>query len=82
MYNSKFKPLYTAFLYSIKLYEYRIGIKLDKDPLAGEQNNYLNEIVNAQIVFDLDTWARNPIINFKVKNYLFGVINIVKNQKE
>ena len=82
MYNSKFKPLYTAFLYSIKLYEYRIGIKLDKDPLAGEQNNYLNEIVNAQIVFDLDTWARNPTISFKVKNYLFGVINIVKNQKE
>ena len=25
---------YTSFLYSIKLSEYRIGIKFDKDPLA------------------------------------------------
>ena len=30
VYNSKLKPLYTAFLHSIKLSEYRIGIKLMK----------------------------------------------------
>ena len=41
VYNSKLKPLYTAFLHSIKLFGYRIGIKFDKDPLAVEQNNYL-----------------------------------------
>ena len=29
-YNSKLKPLYTAFLHSIKLSEYRIGINFDK----------------------------------------------------
>ena len=37
VFNSKFKPLYDAFLNSIKLSEYRIGIKFDKDPLAIEQ---------------------------------------------
>ena len=38
--NSKFEPLYTAFLHSIKLSEYRMGIKFDKGILAVEQNNY------------------------------------------
>ena len=31
VYTSKFKPLYTAFLHSIKLSGYRIRIKFDKD---------------------------------------------------
>ena len=31
------KPLYTAFLNSIKLSEYRIRIKFNKDPLAAKQ---------------------------------------------
>ena len=31
IYNSKYKPLYTAFLHSIKLCGYKMGIKLDKD---------------------------------------------------
>ena len=52
--NSKLKPLYTAFLNSIKAFEYRIGITFDKDPLAVEQNNYLTKILNAFIVHDLD----------------------------
>ena len=34
IFNSKLKPLYTAFLDSIKLSEYKIGIKFDKDPLG------------------------------------------------
>ena len=41
--------LYTAYLHSLKLSEYRIGIKLDKDPLAVEQNNHLTKIVNVYI---------------------------------
>ena len=40
VYNSKYKLLYTAFLHSIKLSRYRIGIKFDKEPLTEEQNNY------------------------------------------
>ena len=63
--------LYTAFLHSIKLSWYRIGIKFDKDPLAVEQNNYLTQIVNVYIVYDLDAWPRNPTNNFKFKNFLF-----------
>ena len=43
------------------------------------QNNYLTKNVNVYIVYDLDTWPRNPTYNFKFKNCLFGATNIVKN---
>ena len=36
VYNSKLKPLYTAFLHSIKLSGYKMGIKFDKDPLVDQ----------------------------------------------
>ena len=77
VYNSKLKPLYTAFLHSIKLSGYKMGIKFDKDPLAVEQNNYLSKIVNVYTVYDLDAWPRNPTNNFKFKNCLFGAISIL-----
>ena len=54
IYHSNLKPLYTAFLHSIKCSEYRIRMKFGKDSLAVEQNNYLNKIVNFYIVYDLD----------------------------
>ena len=66
-------------MHSIKLPEYRIGIKFDKDPLATEQNNYLTKIVNFYIVYDLVAWPRNPANNFKFKNCLFEATNVVKN---
>ena len=66
-------------MYRIKLSEYRIGIKFDKDTLIVEQNNYLPKIVNVYIVYDLDAWPRNPTNNFKFKNCLFKATNIVKN---
>ena len=66
-------------MHSVKLFEYRIGIKFDKYPLALEQNNYLTKIVNVYIVYDLDTWTKNPTNNSKFKNCLFGASNIVKN---
>ena len=77
--NSELKALYTAFLHSIKLCEYRIEIKFDKDPLAVEQNNCLRKIVNVYIIYDLDAWPRNPTNNFKFKKYVFRATNIVKN---
>ena len=40
VFNSKLKPLYTEFLHSIKLSEYRMEKKVDKDPLAVEKNVY------------------------------------------
>ena len=54
VYTSKRKALYTAFLHSIKLSGYRMGIKFDKNPLAVEQKNHLTKIVNLYIVYDLD----------------------------
>ena len=36
VHNSKLKPLHTAFLHTIKLSGYKMGIKFDKDPLAVE----------------------------------------------
>ena len=39
VYTSKFNPLYTTFLHSVKLSGYRMGIKFDKNPLAVEQNH-------------------------------------------
>ena len=48
-----------------------------KEPLAMEQNNYFTKIVNVYIVYDLDSWERNPSNNFKFKNCLFGATSIV-----
>ena len=66
-------------MHSIKLSEYRMGTKIDKDPLAVEQNNYTTRIVNVYIVYFLDAWPRNPTNNFKFKNCLFDTTNIVKS---
>ena len=46
VHHSKLKPLCAAFLHSIKLSEFKMGIKFDKDSLAVEQNNYLTKNVN------------------------------------
>ena len=70
VYTSKLKLLYTAFLHSIKLYGYKVGIKFDKDPSAVKQNNYATKIVNAYIVYDLDTWTNNPVRNVTFKKVL------------
>ena len=74
VYSSKPKPLYAAFLNSIKLCEYRIGIKFDKEPLILKQINYLTKTVNVYIVYNLDAWPRY----WKFKGCLFGITNIVK----
>ena len=44
-----------------------MGIKLDKDGLAVEQNNYATKIANASIVYDLDTWSNNRLRSFTLK---------------
>ena len=48
-------------------------------PLAVEQNNYLNKIVNVYIVYDLDAWPKIRLRNFTLKNCLFGATNTIKN---
>ena len=66
--TSKLKPLCTAFLHSIKLSGYKMGIKFDKDPLAVEQNIFASKIVSVYIVYNLDARPKNPTNNFKFKN--------------
>ena len=80
MYTSKLKPIYTAFLHSMKLSVYRARIKTDNDVLAIIQNNYVTKIVNKYIVFELDVWRRIPLNNFKLKNCLFGATNTLTNK--
>ena len=78
LYTSKRKPLYTAFLHSIKPSGYGIRTQFNNSILAVEQN-YATKSVNAYIGDDLGGWSKNPLNNFKIKNCLFGVTNIVKN---
>ena len=68
-------------MHSIKLSEFRMGIKFDKDPLVVEQNKMQHEskIINVYIVYDLDAWPGNPTNNFKFKNCLLGATSVVKN---
>ena len=68
---------------SAKLSGYRTGIKLDDSALVAEKNNYASKIANAYIVYDLDTWPKNPLNNFTLKKCFLGATNIVKsNVKE
>ena len=39
----------------------------------------MTKIVNFCIVYDLDSWTKNPTNNLKFKNCLFGATNIAKN---
>ena len=79
VYTSKLKPLYTAFLHTIKFSGYKVRKKFDKDPLAVEQSNYAAKVVDTYIVFDLDTWPNNLLRNFTLKNCLFGATSMVKS---
>ena len=65
--NSEHKTLYNAFLHSIKISGYKVGIKFGKDTLAAEQNNYLPKIVNVYIVYNLDENPKLPPKIFKLK---------------
>ena len=39
----------------------------------------MSKIVNVYIIYDLDTWPRNPANNFKFKDCLFEATSVVKN---
>ena len=67
----------TPFLHNIKLSGYRMRIKVNKDPLVVEQK-YTTRIIRAYIFYKLDAWPTNSLYNFKLRNCLFGVTNIVK----
>ena len=79
VHNSELQSLCTAFLHSIKLSGYVMGIKFDKDPLVVEQNNYLIKILIVDIAHDLNAWPRYPSNNFKFENCLFRETSIIEN---
>ena len=56
----------------MKLSAYRIGIKLDKDNFAVEQNNYLTTIVNVYVVYDLGDWLKIRHITFTLKKLVWS----------
>ena len=78
VYNSKLKPLYTASVHSLKHFGCQMGLNFNEDPLDVEQNNYLTKISNVYIVYDLAAMSKIPLKSFELKNYLFGVTNIIK----
>ena len=59
-------------MHSIKLSGY-------EDPLAVVQNNYTTKVVNALIVYVLDTWPNNPLRDFTLYNCLFVATSVLKN---
>ena len=40
---------------------------------------YSNFILNLYIAYELNTWPRNPVSNFTLKNRLFVTIKLVRN---
>ena len=58
LYTSKFKPLYSIFLHSIKPSGYRMKTKSDKDTLAIKQDSYLTKVLNFYIDYDLQPWQK------------------------
>ena len=40
---------------------------------------YSNFILNLYIAYELNTWSRNPINNFTLRNRLFVTIKLVRN---
>ena len=65
-------------MYSKKLSEYKVGIKLDKDPLGVEQNNYASKTVKAQIVKWLRCFAKKSSKQFGIGKLFFCGTKIVK----
>ena len=65
-------------MHTTKLSGYKKWLKLNKDPLAVEKNNYATKIVNAYIVYDLDASPRNYLNNFRSKNCFYYASDIVR----
>ena len=58
----------------------RVHLKFNNSVLEQKSfpSSYSNFILNLYIVYELNTWPRNPAINFTLKIYLFGTVKLVK----
>ena len=82
LYKSKLLPLHCSFLPNITfwvLFWVPNSIQFINTRLVVEKNNYAAKNVNAYIAYDLDNWPKISLINFTLKNCLFGATNMVKN---
>ena len=66
VYSSILSPQHTVFLHNIKLFEYKIEIKFDKDPTAKQ---LCGQNCKCFFIYDLYSWPRNQLNNFTLKNY-------------
>ena len=59
----------------------RINLKFSNSASVpkGFPSLYTNFILNLYIVYELNTWPRNPANNFTLKNCLFGTVKLVRN---
>ena len=56
----------------LKRFGRKIETQFNNTPLIVEQNNYATKAVNGYIVYISDTWRRNLLDNFVLKNYLLN----------
>ena len=57
-----------------------MGMPFNNIPLVLEQNTYAIKIVNAYIVYDLDSWSKISLKKHStLKNCFFGATNMAKN---
>ena len=75
-------PQYTHFFHSIKCFGHLIGIKLIYGSFSCRTKKYAAKIINAYIVYELDTWPKNPLENFTLKNFQFGATSILKSSNK
>ena len=52
---------------------------MNENLLVVEQNNYATKVVNAYIIYELETWLENTLNDFKLRNCFFGAASIIKN---
>ena len=59
----------------------RINLKFNNSVLVQTifSKLYSSFILNLYIVYELNTWPRNPANNFTLKNYLLGTVKLVRN---
>ena len=79
--SSTLSQQYTHLLHIIRFCGYKIGIKYNRGSLVVEKNSWATKIVNDYIVYELNTWPKNPLDNFTLKNCLIVATNIVKNKR-
>ena len=72
LFKSRLHPLYNAFLYNVKRFEYEI--QFSNIALVVDQNNYAAKILNADIVYALDYWPKNLLNKFVLENCFLQVI--------